>query len=271
MARLSISIVYFDTAIEVLARTLASTAESVANAHKQGVLQATSLVLVDNRKHGQQLDDTMAQGVSGLMEWSVRAGHGNLGFGRGHNLAIHDAQSDYHLILNPDVTLDPACIASAVAYLVAEPECVMVTPNAKDGAGNRHYVVRRFPDVFTLFLRGFAPNAVSAMFRERMDRYECRERDWAADQRDVEIASGCFMLARTAALQKIEGFDPAYFLYFEDFDLSLRMRSLGRIDYVAGARITHYGGNAARKGLKHIGMFAESAGRFFNAHGWRFV
>ena len=34
----------------------------------------------------------------------------NVGFGRGHNLAIFDergATADYHLVLNPDVELDP--------------------------------------------------------------------------------------------------------------------------------------------------------------------
>jgi hypothetical protein len=35
-------------------------------------------------------------------------------------------------------------------------------------------------------------------------------------------------------------------------------------------RIVHYGGQAARKGLRHIRMFAASAIRFYNKHGWKF-
>jgi hypothetical protein len=34
-------------------------------------------------------------------------------------------------------------------------------------------------------------------------------------------------------------------------------------------RIIHGGGNAAKKGLKHIGLFVRSGCRFFNSHGWR--
>jgi GT2 family glycosyltransferase len=31
------------------------------------------------------------------------------------------------------------------------------------------------------------------------------------------------MLCRTSALQQVKGFDADFFLYFEDFDLSLRL------------------------------------------------
>ena len=39
--------------------------------------------------------------------------------------------------------------------------------------------------------------------------------------------------------------------------------------YVPQARIVHHGGEAARKGAKHIAWFAASAWRFFTRHGWR--
>jgi GT2 family glycosyltransferase len=78
------------------------------------------------------------------------------------------------------------------------------------------------------------------------------------------------MLCRTAALKAVSGFDEGYFLYFEDFDLSLRIAKIGELAYVPAMRIKHAGGHAARKGRAHIGMFVRSAMRFFNTHGWRF-
>ena len=85
----------------------------------------------------------------------------------------------------------------------------------------------------------------------------------------VEIVSGCCMLCRTTALQQVSGFDPDFFLYFEDFDLSLRLGKLGDVVYLPSMRVRHGGGNAATKGGNHQRYFVRSALRFFNKNGWK--
>jgi hypothetical protein len=126
--------------------------------------------------------------------------------------------------------------------------------------------------VLDLLLRGFAPYWLRRHFGARLDYYEMRdlinERDlvW-----DPPIVSGCFMLFRTEVLKRLGGFDPRFFLYFEDFDLSLRAGEVARIAYVPSVRIVHHGGGAARKGLRHVRMFVVSAVRFFNKQGWRWM
>ena len=88
---------------------------------------------------------------------------------------------------------------------------------------------------------------------------------------EVPLASGCFMLLRRAALQRVGGFSEAYFLYFEDFDLSLRLAGEGRLLFDPAVRIVHHGGYAAGKGLRHVWLFARSGRRFFHDHGWRWI
>ncbi|PRF94602.1 hypothetical protein C6Q22_02415 [Burkholderia multivorans] len=83
------------------------------------------------------------------------------------------------------------------------------------------------------------------------------------------IVSGCFMMFRTEVLKKLGGFDPRYFLYFEDYDLSLRAHEVADVAYVPSVRVIHHGGGASRKGFTHIRMFAVSAFKFFNRFGWR--
>ena len=39
--------------------------------------------------------------------------------------------------------------------------------------------------------------------------------------------------------------------------------------YVPAARIVHHGGEASRKGLRHVAWFLRSAWRFFATHGWK--
>jgi GT2 family glycosyltransferase len=79
------------------------------------------------------------------------------------------------------------------------------------------------------------------------------------------------MFCRAAALREAGGFDPAFFLYFEDFSLSLELRKLGRLMYVPACRITHYGGQAGRKGLRHVLLFARSAFTFYRQYGWKLL
>ncbi len=42
-----------------------------------------------------------------------------------------------------------------------------------------------------------------------------------------------------------------------------------RIAYVPAVKVVHHGGHAARKGLRHIGLFVRGAATFFRLHGWK--
>ena len=125
------------------------------------------------------------------------------------------------------------------------------------------------PAVFDLFLRGFAPRWLRQRFAARLGRYEMR--DVIGDQVvwDPPLVSGACMLFRTAVLREAGGFDPRFFLYFEDYDLSLRVARKTRIAYVPAVKVVHHGGHAARKGLRHIGLFVRGAATFFRLHGWK--
>jgi len=87
----------------------------------------------------------------------------------------------------------------------------------------------------------------------------------------VEIASGCCMLVRSSALKAVGGFDQDFFLYFEDFDLSLRLQREGELLFDPAMQAVHHGGYAASKGLAHIRWFVRSGIRFFRLHGWRWI
>jgi GT2 family glycosyltransferase len=199
---------------------------------------------------------------------SVISGHGNIGFGQGHNLCL-DRLGGLHLVLNPDVELAPDALIKAVDFMSSQPGCVLLSPSATWGNGERQYLCKRYPSLMDLMLRGFAPAWLKELFRKRLDRYEMR--DVVDDEVfwGPKIVSGCFMLLRGDAFRHLDGFDPRFFLYFEDFDLSLRAASIGSIAYVPSVRIIHHGGHAARKGWRHVRMFARSGITFFNKHGWR--
>ncbi|WP_310641429.1 glycosyltransferase [Burkholderia cenocepacia] len=224
--------------------------------------------LIDNGG-ADMLEELARRYAGGGVCFEIMRGHGNVGYGRGHNLAIAHTSACYHLVLNPDVETDIDALTLACRFLDAHHEAGLLVPDIWD-EHDRQYLCRRYPSVVDLLLRGFAPHAVKQCFARRLSRYEMRDLiDGTQIVWDPPIVSGCFMLFRTSVLRRLEGFDPRYFLYFEDYDLSMRTARVARIVFLPQARILHHGGGAARKGWAHIKMFAASAFRFFGRFGWR--
>ena len=271
MVSLSASIVTYAPDLPLLATVLEHLGRALDHARQRGRLGGARLMVVDNGpgRNGRESLHRVLEAAALPMTVAVLSGHGNVGYGAGHNLALQQSDADLHLILNPDVFLDADALSAGLEFLAAHPEAGLMAPAAWDQAGRRQYLCKRYPTALDLALRGFAPASLRQCFQNRLDRYEWRDRDEDAVQWDPPIASGCFMLCRRAALAQVGGFQPDYFLYFEDFDLSLRLATVTRLVYVPTVRIVHHGGHAARKGFRHIGLFLRSATLFFHRHGWR--
>ncbi len=229
-----------------------------------------ALTLIDNSEQGTQAKALRALAErAGWPQAKVLSGHGNVGYGAGHNLAIHATTASAHLVLNPDVELDPHALHSGLATL-ALPGVVLVGAVGRDGDGNPGHLSKRMPSVWTFFLRGFAPAWLKLRFNAQLAHYEYR--DLSNDRvSDVLLVSGAFMLCRTEALHSVSGFDERYFLHFEDLDLSLRLARQGRVVSDPQVTLIHHGGNSASRGLAHLRVFVRSGFRFFNTHGWRLL
>jgi GT2 family glycosyltransferase len=201
----------------------------------------------------------------------------NRGFGAGHNEVLQRLASDFHLVLNPDVELQDDALRTGLTLLLDNEDVALASPKVFSGGGEQEFLCKRYPSVLVLLLRGFAPRFLRRLFRQQLAAYEMRDlcqdegQGQGQGQVNVAIASGCFMLARTPDLRAIGGFNEDFFLYFEDFDLSLRLGKVGRLVFDPDMRIIHHGGYAANKGRRHLRYFITSGMMFFNRHGWRWI
>ena len=139
------------------------------------------VVLIDNGG-SPDLAGIAAQLEQAGFRCMVISGHGNVGYGRGHNLAIGHIASRYHLVLNPDMELDANALAIALDFLDTRPETGLLTPWIGDETGRTQFLCRRRPAVLDLFVRGFLPAALRAPFQSRLARYEMRD---VINERDV--------------------------------------------------------------------------------------
>ena len=275
---LQISIVTYRPDVRLLERTLRKLALAIGAAREDGALRTVHLALIDNSEDRTVAERVIAIGKARFADSGVHViylhGHLNIGYGAAHNLVLHGTGADYHLVLNPDVELAADALSNAIRWLDEHPEVGALAPAVFGPDGTRQYLCKRYPAVFDLFLRGFAPVWVKRAFRRRLARYELRDKVGIDPPRDVlgiPALSGAFMLVRRDAIDRSGGFDPRFFLYFEDFDWSVRLNRITRSVYVPSVRIVHHGGGAARKGWRHVLAFARSAARFFNKHGWKWA
>lgn len=274
---LRISIVAHKTDNQVFEATLDSLCHSVEFAKQQlPALAQVSLSIIDN---DQELHANAYQSLAFFEErhsdvfcnTSILRAETNDGYGAGHNLSLLGDPSTIHLVLNPDALLAEDAIHEALRFMTAHPSVALVCPESTTVQGQPEFLCKRYPTVLDLLLRGFAPVFVKRRFAKRLDHYQMTELAGAKEPVfGVTIASGCCMFLRTEAVLQVNGFNEQFFLYFEDFDLSIRLAGQGDLAYVPQVKIVHYGGNAAKKGWAHRWMFISSAWRFFHIHGWRF-
>ncbi|HHQ4580576.1 TPA: glycosyltransferase family 2 protein [Aeromonas hydrophila] len=261
---LSISVVAYCTEKSMIASTFKKLQRAVTDA---GVV--SSLIVVDHSPSSDFAIKNEDVSKSFIGDHHLIFAQSNPGFGAGHNQALQN-DSKYHLILNPDLEVAPDALKNALDFMEQHPECGLLTPFATWEDGQEQRLCKRYPTVFDLLLRGFAPAFVKKLFQMRLAKYEMADQLNNHDVLwDPPIVSGCFMLFRTDVLLQLGGFDPRFFLYFEDFDISLRAGKISRIAYVPQVKVVHHGGHASRKGWHHIWMFGRSMVTFFNIHGWR--
>ncbi len=270
MYSLSISLVLYQTDFGVLKRVLHSLSDAVDRLQQRFDCDV-KLIVVDN-----SADNTMSVTKKNIQNVWLKPFmfiplSQNVGFGVAHNLAVEQSDSEFHLILNPDAILAVDALLNGILFLQNNSQVVLVSPYAEWETQQRQYLCKNYPSVLDLLLRGFAPDFIKQYFKGRLARYELRGITEQSELVSVPIVSGCFMLLRRVTFNQVNGFSTAYFLYFEDFDLSIRLSKLGHLAYVPSVKIIHLGGNAGKKGWKHILLFVRSMATFFNTHGWRLL
>ena len=155
----------------------------------------------------------------------------NIGFGRGVNLALKDVTTSRVIICNPDTVL------SAIHWdaLVEAEENEVVTIPIVDGNGAAKASAFPYPSPTLLVLgvtRAIKAAPEGTLRRKVLTRVLGgwgQERKWSIAQPPGPYplvkwwASGAVLSFDTQLLRSVNGFDPAYFLYFEDTDLSRRI------------------------------------------------
>ncbi len=193
----------------------------------------------------------------------------NQGYGRGHNRAILDPkyQAKYHLIANPDVRFTAKDLKLIYAQMESEPEISLLMPQIVWPDGSDQGLRKLLPRPSDLFVRRFLPGPLQNLYRARAEAYELKGLD-STKSMMVPVLSGCFMFCRGEILRAIGGFDPRFFLYLEDVDLSRRLGEKGKTIYWPEVQVIHEYQKSSYRSLRPLLLHSRSAWQYFNKHGW---
>lgn len=199
----------------------------------------------------------------------VRTGR-NLGFGRGHNLALKQlagVNAPYHLILNPDITFGADALGSLASVMDSHPNVGLVMPKVLYPDGSNQYLCKLLPTPIDLLLRRFLPGPWKRFVEKRTASYELRALDYDAPAY-VPTLSGCFMFTRRSVLDAVGGFDERFFLYMEDVDLCRRVLAVSKLLYWPGVTVQHIHQMGSYRNRKLLFLHIRSAIQYFNKWGW---
>lgn len=168
----------------------------------------------------------------------------NLGFGRGNNLAAMQASGRVLLLLNPDAIPETGAIEQALVDMRRDPQLNIAGGRLLGLDGADQPSARMFPSLLNevLVISGLASRMPESRFFGRFDR------TWAnpAQRAAVDWVPGAFMFIRTEVFRAMGGFDPQFFLYYEEVDFCRRAAQCGQTVWYLPVRARHVGGMSAR-------------------------
>lgn len=262
---LSVGVVCHKSPIDVLGLTLDSLEVALAMLNMSGRVDELDLYILDNSNdevYSRNLRDFVLRhkisSLCGVHFLYVK----NEGFGAAHNVILSHLKSNFHLVLNPDVTFDRGALVAGMAAMERH-RVGLVLPRIFDNSLEELKLHFWFIGPFYIVLRSMAPNWLKKKAENFLSRKQIPANGIPIESGSKAVFSGCCMLFDRKVLSEINGFDSDYFMYFEDYDLSMRILQKRRVVIEPAFSIVHFGGHASRKSWLHRLAFMRSAIKFY--------
>ncbi len=213
------------------ARTIGQTLDAARRCHDAQLLD---IVVVDNASP----DSTLALLARETGWLRVMTNSANLGFGKACNVGLDQVQSPFTLFLNPDAVLEPPALRTMLEFLERFPQAGIAGPAIIEGEGG---VVElqdtgKRPTPWSI-----ARNAIPWLGGKPLSYLI----EPGSPPRKTQWVCGAVLLARTDLLRRLGGFDPRFFLYWEEMDLCKRAEAAGYETWALGTAVARHVGGAS--------------------------
>lgn len=163
----------------------------------------------------------------------------NLGYGGGNNVGARIAQGRYLFFLNPDTQLKANCINILTSLIDSHQHYGIVAPTLIHPDGSY------FSNQGAMILSPVTAVAAHSVLHRIWPNNPVSKVFWLKDvnkskDRLVEVVPGTALMIDSTLFRQIDGFDPNFFLYFEEYDLCLKVLAQNKKILMSGkARVVH--------------------------------
>ena len=164
------------------------------------------------------------------------------GFGDNHNAIFEKVDSDYFIVINPDIQfVHQICLASLINNL-KQNKIDIATFKVIGPTGVTEDHVRADITLRNLLLRKI---------------------NFHIDNNKNYWFAGMFMIFKSNSYRKLNGFDTKYFLYVEDCDICTRARELKfKLKLIDDLRVMHLAQRTSRKSMRYAYWHFKSIFRY---------
>jgi GT2 family glycosyltransferase len=198
----------------------------------------------------------------------------NLGFTGGNNLGFRYSSDnfnpDYFLLLNSDTLVKPDFLQKLYEDLKTHHDVGLISPKIYFAPGCEYHLASYKKNELgkvLWFVGGSVDWSNLQTLHVGIDEVDRKQFDYF---RESEFVSGCCFLIRREVLATAGVFDERYFLYYEDADLTRRVKKLGlKLATCHEAIIWHLNGGSGGGSGSNTQVFYQTRNRllFFFDHG----
>lgn len=190
----------------------------------------------------------------------------NLGFGAGNNLGVKHARGEYLFFLNPDTKVLKNAVDNLYSFLRNNKNAGIVSPvlfdkyiNPLENQGYKELTPMRAFFSYSIFRKVFPDKTIYSNFNSQF---------WKKNPiKEVDTITGAALMIKKDTFNKVNGFDEDYFLYFEENDISKKVRELGYKLFVnSNSKIIHKVGQSTKSFGNRDKVFSKSRFLYFKKH-----
>lgn len=198
------------------------------------------IIVIDNNSEEGSLDKLISKYKSVKFHFAGL----NLGFGKANNLGATLATGKYLFFLNPDTLLINNAVNILFHYMESHPETGICGGNMYKGD---------MTPASSLYNTDFLTYEYKIIFNiKRTPGF-----NYSKVPQNVLVIVGADLFIRKDVFDEVNGFDPDFFMYFEEVDLCYRTRKAGHaVTSVPDAQIIHLQGGSAENKSEDLGKWS---------------
>jgi len=198
----------------------------------------------------------------------------NVGFARAVNQALHGTSSDVVILVNPDCVTPAETVRGLVGHLREHPGVGVVGPRLLGAGGETAISAHPFETLASVVASRFGGSLLPVAVRRHLGGKNHRRAfdasmgaaTAASGPVAVDWLSGACLAVRGDLLRELGGLDERYFLYYEDEELCLQVRSRGyEVVLLPQLQAVHIGGASSQPGATWPHLY-RSMLIFFGRH-----